>query len=93
MSNFDIDRMLRLNGKEPTVRERWTAFYRLYRMAKKIDIFHEHDAADCLRVLGFGYEVAVANEEERPPRGGMPKFLRKMLIESERRLRIARGGE
>src|SRR5580692_10649108 len=49
---WDIERMCRLNGKKPTARERWTAFYRLWRMAHgnhgaEADIY----ASDCFRIL------------------------------------------
>lgn len=50
MADFDLFRMLRINGEQPTMRDRWTAFYRLWRLA---DNSHKmwFGHVDCFRIL------------------------------------------
>lgn len=38
--SFDLERMMRFNGKKPTPRERWKALYRLFRIVDRIDDTH-----------------------------------------------------
>lgn len=90
--NSYTERMLRLNGKQPTIRDRWKAFYRLWRISKKIDderSWPDHGPMDALRMLGFGRYVAMANgrEQEIGGRGHWPVFLRRRFLDMERRKR------
>lgn len=55
-NEFDIDRACRLRGQQPTTRERWTAFYRLWRMIRNSRSAQEKEAASlCFRVLMFDW--------------------------------------
>jgi hypothetical protein len=47
--NFDLECLCRLNGKTPTMRDQWKAFYRLYRMAHRDDMWFMCE--DCFRIL------------------------------------------
>lgn len=86
---FDTERMCRLNGKKPTARERWRAFYSVYRAVKRCGMYQEHNLIDCLRVLGFGATISMLEERDRTKgRSHVPAFLRKMLLDGERRRRI-----
>lgn len=91
--SFNIERMLRFNGKKPTPRERWKALYRLFRIANKIDEHRNtHDASDCLRVLGFNSWIAglrdARGEAEGYPRSAIPLFLRKRFLDMAIRKRL-----
>lgn len=91
--SFNLERMLRWNGKKPTPRERWKALYRLYRIAHKIDEDRNaHDASDCLRVLGFNSWIAglsdARSEAEAYPRSAIPLFLRKRVLDMAIRKRL-----
>jgi hypothetical protein len=87
---FDVERMCRLNGKRPTARERWTAFYRLYRISQGHGVYQDMAAADCLRVLmPSGRCIALMNEGDRSPsRTHIPVFLRRKLVDADRRRRL-----
>lgn len=94
--SFDLERMMRFNGKKPTPRERWKALYRLFRIVDRIDDTHNtHAASDCLRVLGFNAWIAGLSDARREgggiPRSLLPKFLRKSMLEISirKRLRLA----
>lgn len=50
---FRLESLCRLNGAEPTLRERWTAFYRLWRMASRTATMHMNHE-DCFRLLYHG---------------------------------------
>lgn len=91
MNDF-TERMLRLNGKRPTARDRWYAFYRLYRLAKKPDDLYcwpNNGPMDALRILGFARYVALANDRKQTigGRGHWPKFLRRKFLAMEQRKR------
>lgn len=93
---FDIGRMCRLNGQSPTARERWYAFWRLYRVAcHNKDPRTEGDLRDCFRVLFLGnrtYAKWVRLTGECVPAVGdrkhLPLFLRKRFLEMDRRKRL-----
>ena len=87
---FDIERMCRLNGKKPTVRERWTAFYRLWRLAHGHGACQDMDASDCFRVLFPTPMIHVLDHESEGTlsRVHCPMFLRRRILESERRRRL-----
>ena len=96
MNDFTI-RMLRLNGEQPTARDKWQAFYRIYRLAKRSEDSHNlmGGALDCLFVFGMGSWIRTVSELEHNgvDRGHWPKFLRKRMLESERRRRIYANGD
>ena len=51
MVDRDWEMMLRLNGKKPSLRMLWAAFYRLYRMAGRRSSYAAIDRADCFYFL------------------------------------------
>lgn len=88
MNEFE-QRMLRLYGKQPTWRDRWQCFYRLWRMVKRDNPYRENAAADCFRVFFFhtGW-VQLVNAEPLTSRKGIPIFLRRRMLERDRRRRL-----
>jgi hypothetical protein len=89
---FDLERMCRLNGKRPTARERWTAFYRLWRLARKAERANNLmcEAVDALRVLGYAKWVALCEDSgDRLGLGNMlPPVLRRRFLEIARKRRL-----
>lgn len=90
--DFDTERLCRLNGKQPTAREKWRAMYRLYRLSHRGDAYGDMAADDCFRVLwrdwrpfqlldGSGRDGMVDNRH-------VPPFLRRQLLTLRRRLRL-----
>ena len=54
MNERDL-RMMRIGGREPTMRDRWLAFHRLFRMAQKLDAANVGGRADdCFHTLWDG---------------------------------------
>lgn len=47
-SQEEMERHCRLDGKQPTMKEKWQAFYRLWRMSSK---YKPHEAEDCFKTL------------------------------------------
>lgn len=96
---FDLERMCRLDGKKSTVKEQWIAFYRVLRMCQKAygdHMYAEHEIKDCFRVIFWNYAgLMVLSQEDQStlPRSAMPKFLRRLLIENERRRRLGCWGK
>jgi len=87
---FDIERMCRLNGKKPTVREWWTAWYRLWRISHKTaNLYIDGEATDCFRVLfpGTAFRHLVESLGD-PLKARYPVFLRKRLLETARKERL-----
>jgi hypothetical protein len=89
MREFDTERMCRLNGKQPTPRERWVAFYRLCRLAQGHGQWQDLAAADCFRVLcaNWSWVRLIEAEEKSPSRVHYPAFLRRHLLRSDQRER------
>lgn len=90
MNPADI-RMCRLDGQQPTTRERWTAFYRLWRMARRTRKSNEcHSAVhDCFGVLMADWKWLILVEgcgDRLTIR--LPKFLRRSFVENERTRRL-----
>jgi hypothetical protein len=88
-------RMLRLDGKKPTAREKWQAFHRLWRLAQGHGVYQDAEAVDCFRVLFPNWRpIQLLNGLESDglvDRSHMPKFLRKQLLEGHRRQRLYAG--
>jgi hypothetical protein len=90
-------RMLRLDGNKPTARDRWRAFYRIYRLVKRSEDSHNlmGGAKNALIVLDrrFGRWIAIMESNDRTDSSSWPTFLRKIMLESERRRRIYANGD
>jgi hypothetical protein len=88
-----IMRMCRVDGQKPTSRDRWKAFYRLYRITMKHDDLRyasrDRSGLDALRMLNNDW-VARLNETDLLSDGGMPVFLRKRFVEMAKRRRAAK---
>lgn len=88
---FDIRRMCRLDGRRPTAREHWTAFYRLWRIARKAGAAGT-ESGECFRVLFPDWrfiqlldsdtECQLVNAKRFPP------FIRRDFAERRRRKRL-----
>ena len=89
-----IHRICRLDGQEPTPREKWKAFYSLWRMASRHkNMMASMELIDCLRIVACSEWVALANEDD--PLAGpdkMPVFLRRRRVEIARMSRMSRMG-
>ena len=90
---FDTERMCRLNGKKPTARDRWTAFYRLWRLShRKTDsCYLDAEATDCFRILFADWRPRYLIEslgDTLCSRHKYPTFLRKSLLETARKERL-----
>lgn len=92
----DFDRRLcRLDGLKPTARDRWTAFYRLWRIAQGHGA-HQDMAADlCFRVLLSDWRwIRLLDGRESDglvDRSRVPMFLRKKLLDIHRKQRLYAG--
>ena len=87
MADFDYRRMLRLDGQQPTMRDRWTAFYRLWRLADKSESKMWFGHVDCFRVLIGGvapHWIKLMNEcgDTYESLRFMPREVRKNRIRS-----------
>lgn len=85
-----IERLCRVNGKEPTARERWKAFYSLYRATMRTSFLSAHDLGDCLRIIADPSWVALVNQIDPMEGVKMPVFLRRRFVEMSRGARLAR---
>lgn len=85
-----IERFCRLNGQMPTLRERWIAFHRLYRIVSKHERWasSEPTLSDSLRVFSPRWTALMNCEGDTIGSRARPKFLRRSLIEGERRRRL-----
>ena len=87
---FDTMRMCRVNGCQPTMREKWTAFYRLWRSCGGRD--PANTACDALRVLmpcGKWLRLANGNGDAYESLRFMPIPIRRMRVERMRKNRLA----
>ena len=93
MNKWNTERMCRLNGQQPTVREKWTAFYRLYRISQGHGAYSDMDASDCFRILFADWRPLhlIEANESLVSRNHAPVFLRKMLLKADRRKRLYGG--
>jgi hypothetical protein len=87
---FDEARMCRVDGQKPTAREKWLAFHRLYRLSLGRGVHQDMAAIDCFRVLWANWSMLrlCEAEENSPSRTELPAFLRRRLLESDRRRRL-----
>lgn len=85
--DFDIERQCRIDGKQPTARERWTAFYRLWRLACRSDNI---EASDCLRVLMSDWSLLwlVEASDRYESNWAMPLQVRWQMVRREREKRL-----
>ncbi len=91
-------RALRLEGSEPTARDCWISFYRLWRMAAgrqqgAKSIYKElatQTAFYCLGGRDVSQWVQLMGKEENNFKNHnlLPKFLRRQILDQERRARI-----
>lgn len=83
---FDLLRMMRLEGHKPTAREMWGAFYRLWRLSRKNDLWSDTSADDAWRVLGFYEELNLCNQDlSTLSRVSYPTVIRRKLLGLDRR--------
>lgn len=86
------DRMLGINGQRPTARDRWGAFWRLYRLCLRQYGDNSSNAFDALRMLGFGGWIADVRLGGAGPglvnQRHVPLFLRRRLLDMARRRRL-----
>lgn len=94
MQEVPTERLCRLNGKQPTMREKWTAFYRLYRTAKRDD--PRGNADECWQMLmsNWGWiRLVNAGSDMHVDLGHVPDFLRRRLVENHREIRLRDNAE
>lgn len=97
--DFDDARLCRINGQQPTARERWVAFWRLWRISQKngkgtVGL----DAHECFQVIlgdsdkycAFIYLAGCSNDPLQL-RHCYPKSLRQKLLESAKFNRLYGG--
>lgn len=88
-------RMIRTDGREPTARDRWRAFHRLWRIAHGHGACQDVDAGDCFRVLSTDWRLIRLLEspcnDGLVDRSHTPKFLRKRLLDDARKRRLYAG--
>ena len=84
------ERLCRLGGQQPTARDRWLAFYRLYRLSMGRGAHEDMAALDAFRVLfrDWRWLRLVEAEEQSPSRVHAPPFLRRRLLAHERARRL-----
>lgn len=85
---FNQDRALRYRGQKPTARERWGAFYRIYRLARKCSL--DPQAILCLDVLGLGKMVQIVEcrADWLKNNNIIPLEARKLGLQARKRRRI-----
>jgi hypothetical protein len=88
--SFDERRMCRVDGETPTHRELWTAFYRLYRISQGHGGHQNIAAVECFHVLMANSAMLRLAEagEDTLSRVGWPTFIRRKLLETDRRRRL-----
>jgi hypothetical protein len=92
MKTIDSDmRLCREDGEQPTTRERWTAFYRLWRLIKNARSAQEVTlAGEPFRVLMNDWrwiQLVEAYGDELELKHGMPWKLRMALVTEKRQLK------
>lgn len=90
------DRMLGVNGKVPTLRDKWKAFHRLWRLAhRKVDDWSEHAVKECFWTLfprsRWASFLASEANDGLVDRSHIPLFLRRRLLDDARRRRLYSG--
>lgn len=89
------DRMLRIDGKKPTARDKWRAFSRLWRLANGHGAYQDIAAGEAIRVLFPNWRMVRLLDDDTGDglvdRSHIPKFLRKRMIEHIRRKRLYGG--
>ena len=80
-NKITIERLCRLNGKSPTVRDRWRALYSMYRACRGHPMFM-FDLEDTFRVFGCRGFVKLMNEFD-PLASGLPVDLRKRMVDMQ----------
>jgi len=96
MKQFDIERMCRVDGKQPTLREKWVDFFRIYRIAMKHggENGGENGQAvgECFRVLYSDWRwIKTAESRDKSETVSMvtfPKFIRRRLLKLAEKKRL-----
>ena len=93
--SFDEERLCRINGKKPTAREQWWAFYRLWRITQKAGMWQSQEAVTCFRVFfqNWGFiscadDGDATNVRDGIDMAGVPKFLRYKFLDHRRKKRL-----
>lgn len=87
----DLGEYLCSPRSRPTLRERWVAFHRLFRITKAgANGYRNDDANACLYILAAGTGwVSLMNEDcHANGRGDYPPVIRRRLLEGEKRRRL-----
>src|SRR5438552_1197138 len=96
----DIDQYCRIEGKRPSKRQQWTAFYRLYRLALRgaqaggVGVGSDNptdNVGEVFRVLQPDWSALwlVEADAELPARSRLPKLIRQRMVERERAKRLS----
>ena len=83
----ELLRLLRADGMGPTARERWTAFYRLWRLTRK-GMWERLAVEDCFKVLMYDWRWINLVENPGDPLGTTPLFLRRLAVDPRERERL-----
>jgi hypothetical protein len=87
---FTIEEVCRLNGKRPSMRSYWIAFYRLWRITQRADTYPAFAAEECLQLMFHRniwsrWRLLVSSPGETIGiRKALPVCVRKQLIDSEK---------
>lgn len=89
------EQLCRLNGQQPTARQKWVAFYRLWRIALGHGGWQDMDAGQCFRVLFGSWRMILLLDSQESDglvdRSRLPKCIRKQLLENIKRRRLYAG--
>ena len=89
------ERLLRLNGKRPTARDRWQAFSRLWRLAHRHGAYQDMAATECFQVLFPSWRsiqlIDGDASDHMVNRSHIPAFLRRRLLEGHKKRRLYAG--
>jgi hypothetical protein len=87
---ISVERQCHLDGQKPTLRDKWLAFHRLYRLARRGNPYQAMAAVDCLRTMQKDWSWIRLLEQEvgQLSRVHWPKFLRRRFLDTERRRRL-----
>ena len=85
MSHFSLDRVL---SDDHTPRERWQAFWQLYRITKKSEKHPSSGVLDCLIVLGFRDLLRVAEASPDLLTLRAPVVIRQQFLKTAKKRRL-----
>ena len=90
-----FDRMCRIDGKQPTTRDRWKAFHRLYRLADGHGGYQDCALKEAVMTLfpwSRTHALDAPETDGLVDRNHIPMFLRKTLLDHARRRRLRKYG-